>query len=122
MAVAGPIKWHGGKAYLAKKFIALFPPHIHYVEPYFGGGAVLLQKSPEDVSEVVNDLNGDLTNFWKVLQCGKAFERFQRYVEAVPFSEREYRHAAATYQIEFEDLPEPGRAAKFFVACRQSLA
>ena len=36
-----PLKWHGGKYYLASKIVQLMPPHLHYVEPFFGGGAVL---------------------------------------------------------------------------------
>ena len=71
-----PLKWPGGKHYLAKDIIDLMPLHTHYVEPYFGGGAVLLAKNPEGVSEVVNDLNGDLTNFWRVLQNESDFEQF----------------------------------------------
>ena len=34
-----PLKWPGGKHYLAKGIIDLMPPHTHYVESYFGGGA-----------------------------------------------------------------------------------
>ena len=45
-----PLKWHGGKYYLAAKIVALMPPHLHYVEPFFGGGAVLLDRDPEDES------------------------------------------------------------------------
>ena len=63
-----PLKWHGGKQYLADKIISLMPPHIHYVEPYFGGGAVLFRKDGTGSSEVVNDLNKELSTFWKVLQ------------------------------------------------------
>ena len=62
-----PIKWHGGKSYLADKIISLMPEHVHYVEPYFGGGFVLFRKACEGVSEVVNDLNSELTTFWDVL-------------------------------------------------------
>jgi len=58
-----PLKWHGGKHYLAKAIIELMPPHVHYVEPYFGGGSVLLEKDPVGVSEVVNDRNRELMNF-----------------------------------------------------------
>ena len=61
--VPQPLKWHGGKGYLAKWIISLMPPHVHYVEPFFGGGAVLLEKEPEGVSEVVNDVNAELSNF-----------------------------------------------------------
>ena len=35
--VSPPLKWHGGKWYLAPKIVALMPPHIHYVEPFAGG-------------------------------------------------------------------------------------
>ena len=45
-----PLKWHGGKYYLASKIVDLMPPHLHYVEPFFGGGAVLLARDPEDKS------------------------------------------------------------------------
>ena len=82
-----PIKYHGGKHYLAKRIIGLMPEHIHYVEPYFGGGAVLLAKNPEGVSEVVNDIWGSLTNFWRVLQDPKPFKLFQRRIEATPLAE-----------------------------------
>lgn len=125
-----PLKWHGGKAYLAKQIIDLMPPRVknpnapakgdpgwvHYVEPYFGGGQVLFANDPEGISEVANDLNCALTNFWKVLQDRQAFESFQRLIEATPFSDHEYQ------------MPQPGflttveKAVRFFVRCRQSLA
>src|SRR5438046_2238485 len=85
-----PLKWHGGKHYLAQKILSLMPAHVHYVEPYAGGLAVLLAKNPQGVSEVVNDLDGELTNFWRVLQSRETFERFQRIVQAIPFSEVEW--------------------------------
>jgi site-specific DNA-adenine methylase len=79
--ITPPLKWHGGKWYIAEKVIDLMPRHLHYVEPYAGGLAVLLAKNPYDpskywgekgyeqgVSEVVNDLHRGLTNFWRVLQ------------------------------------------------------
>lgn len=127
--VATPLKYHGGKAYLAPKIVAMMPPHLHYVEPYFGGGAVLLAADPEGRSEVVNDLNGALTNFWRVLQSPIDFPHMLRILEAMPFSENEWQRSkkflgemeAARGFLE-KDRPSPFYAAYFFVLCRQSLA
>jgi DNA adenine methylase len=117
-ALTPPLKWHGGKHYLATRIVALMPPHTHYVEPFAGGLAVLLARPAEGVSEVVNDLDGRLTNFWRVLQDEGLFARFRRVVEAVPFSEVEWRDAADGLAD-----PDPVRqAVAFFVRCRQSLA
>lgn len=115
-----PVKWHGGKGPLASRIVALCPPHLHYVEPFAGGLSVLLQKDPENVSEVVNDLNGDLTNFWSVLRDEEQFPRFQRRVEATPFSERDY--VAAGAMLEYHPVDPVLWAWAFFVRCRQSLA
>lgn len=111
-----PLKWHGGKSYLAEWIISFVVPHLHYVEPYAGGLAVLLRKNPEGVSEVVNDLDGELTNFWKVLKDNSFFEQFMRQVEATTFSQDEFEDAA---EIGPDDSPVD-RAVKFFVRCRQS--
>ena len=113
-----PIKWHGGKFYLAPKLIDLFPPHVHYVEPYFGGGAVLFAKPAEWVeghSEVVNDLNGELMNFWRVLADEYHFPRFCRVIQAVPFGEAIWNH-----NREASPLSEVDCAVAFFVRYRQS--
>ena len=115
-----PLKWHGGKQYLARRLVKLLPPHVHYVEPFAGGLAVLFEKPFDGVSEVVNDLNGDLTNFWRTLQDEKLFEGFHRRVAAVPFSEKEWQDASAAMRNPSEDPVE--RAAAFFIACRQSMS
>src|SRR5277367_6732947 len=98
--LTAPLKWHGGKHYLARRIVALMPRHLHYVEPFAGGLAVLLARDPGDpalrapghqgVSEVVNDLDGALTNFWRVLRDSPAFERFARTVQALPLSRQEW--------------------------------
>jgi DNA adenine methylase len=68
--------------------VALCPPHLHYVEPYAGSLAVLLAKDPEGVSEVANDIDGRLTNFWYCLMALRSFEEFRRRAEATPFCEQ----------------------------------
>ncbi|MCA9128898.1 MAG: DNA adenine methylase [Planctomycetales bacterium] len=115
---SAPIKWHGGKSYLAPKIIDLIPPHTHYVEPYFGGGAVFFNKPIEFIeghSEVVNDIYGDLVNFWQVLQSETLFPEFQFRLSLTPFSKPTFENALAA------DAQQPlDRAVDFFVRFRQS--
>ncbi|MEZ6070939.1 MAG: DNA adenine methylase [Pirellulales bacterium] len=110
------IKWHGGKYYLANKIIQSMPLHIHYVEPYFGGGAVLLAKGAEGVSEVANDIHAELTNFWSVLQDAALFEQFIRTASAIPFSEAQWNlsHRPTADRVQ--------AAVNFFVRGRKSRA
>lgn len=115
------IRWPGGKGPLASWIVSLMPPHVHYVEPYFGAGSVLLAKDSEGVSEVANDLNGDLMNFWNVLQQPELFEEFRRKAEATPVSEWHWEQAAECIRSRY------GRslvdwALAFFIQVRQSLA
>jgi DNA adenine methylase len=124
-----PLKWHGGKYYLASKIVTLMPSHLHYVEPFFGGGAVLLARDPDEpdlwlfpkspqngVSEVVNDINGRLINFWRVLRDPSAFAAFHRKVESIPLARQEWdeAHNHSYGQDAVAD------AVAFFVDCRQS--
>jgi DNA adenine methylase len=122
-----PIKRHGGKAYMAREIVALMPPRrskakpggwFHYVEPYFGGGSVLLANDPSGISEVVNDVDKHLTLFWRVLQNEGLFDQFHRRVEATPFSESTFAEATL-------ELSSPTATVKtawaFFVLARQSM-
>jgi len=114
--VSPPLKWHGGKTYLADLIISLMPPHTHYVEPYFGGGQVFLAKPYEGFSEVINDIDGELMTFWRVLQSETKFAEFQRYVSSVPFSEAEFRDAAKAA----DGRDDVQIAGQFFIRARQS--
>lgn len=116
-----PLKYHGGKSYLAAKFVELFPPHTRYCEPFFGGGSVLFARDGNGVAEFVNDLNYHLTNFWNVLQNDVLFEDFKRIIDATPFSSFEF----STAKLDEELNPQGEhllamRAACFFVRNRQS--
>ena len=62
-----PIKWMGGKSGSIKMILLLIPEHKTYIEPFFGGGWVFFAKEPCKI-EVLNDINGDLINFFEVLR------------------------------------------------------
>lgn len=120
--LTSPIKWHGGKHYLAPKLIALLPAHVHRVHPYAGGLSELFAWPYEGVSEVVNDLNGELTAFWRALQSEIMFSEFLREVQATPFSSAEFNGASAASKEsqEFLDSDPVAVAINFFIRCRQS--
>ncbi len=115
-----PLKWHGGKFYLAPKIVRLMPPHLHYVEPFFGGGAVLFARDPDSskqgVSEVVNDIHDRLIGFWRVLQDPETFEAFLRRVEAIPMARTEWKEAH-DHKYGLDPVDD---AVAFFIDCRQS--
>ena len=73
------------------------PSHIHYVEPFCGGCAVLLAHTGEGRGELINDLDGRLMNFWRVLQNPNQFAALLRRLEAVPLSRIEWTEAAARW-------------------------
>ncbi|WP_432124029.1 DNA adenine methylase [Streptomyces sp. C10-9-1] len=67
MALRSPVPYFGSKQRVAGWIVSLLPEHAHYVEPFCGGLSVLLAKRPS-LMETVNDLDGDLVTFWRVLR------------------------------------------------------
>lgn len=65
--ISPPFAYFGGKQRMAEDIVTLFPEHGHYVEPFGGGLSVLLAKPPSRM-ETVNDLDGDLMHFWRMLR------------------------------------------------------
>jgi DNA adenine methylase len=62
-----PVPYFGSKQSIAPWIASLLPQHGHYVEPFAGGLSVLLAKRPAPM-ETVNDLDGELMTFWRVLR------------------------------------------------------
>ena len=59
------VRYHGGKWRLAPWIIANLPRHRVYVEPFGGGGSVLLRKE-RSYAEIYNDLDGEMVNLFRV--------------------------------------------------------
>jgi DNA adenine methylase len=113
MQVRPPVKWHGGKHYLAGRIIEQFPEHRIYLEPFGGAASVLLNKAPVDV-EAYNDLDLRITRLFRVLRSDG--ERFMEQVRLVPYSQVEFLDARA-YPPSAGD---PERAVCDFIRWRQS--
>ncbi|MFT3786637.1 MAG: DNA adenine methylase [Tepidisphaeraceae bacterium] len=111
--IRSPVKWHGGKRYLATRIIGFFPDHRIYLEPFGGGASVLLNKPVAEV-ETYNDLDLRISRLFRVLRNqGDAFVARARLV---PYSQVEFDSAAACT----EDASELDRAICDFVRWRQS--
>lgn len=106
-----PFPYFGGKQRIAEQIVALFPEHGHYVEPYCGGLSVLLAKSPSKF-ETVNDLDGDIVAFWRVLRDQP--EDLERVCALTPHSREESLLARDRDGV--EDLE---RARRVWVALTQ---
>lgn len=62
-----PIKWVGGKRNIRKELVAMMPEHTQYCEVFAGALWVMLEKEQSKI-EIINDVNDDLINFYKVIQ------------------------------------------------------
>jgi DNA adenine methylase len=118
---ASPLKWHGGKHYLAARIIALMPAHKVYVEPYAGSLAVLLAKPHDRTVEHAGDVDRLVMNFWRVLADAHAFKRFARIVTSIGVHEGIFNEARDRLTAARRRLRDPIRtAADLFIVNRQS--
>ena len=90
------------------------PPHHSYLEPYFGCGAVLFAKEPSPI-ETVNDLDGEVVNFFRVIRDPESREKLQEWIAYTPYARQIYDEAV---QNDHGDSIE--RAACFAVKSMQS--
>lgn len=81
------LRYPGSKWRLAPAITGYFGEHAHYVEPYFGSGAVFFTKEPSR-HEVVNDLNGRVVSFWRTLRDHT--DELCWALETTPWAREEY--------------------------------
>lgn len=114
-----PLRWYGGKYYLASKIAAVIArvPHQTYVEPYGGAASVLLNKEPSPV-DVWNDIDGRLVNFFRVLRDPASRGKLIEALSLTLFARGEF---AECCQNPTDDDPVES-ARRFFVLCQQSMS
>jgi DNA adenine methylase len=106
--VRGPLSYIGGKNRLAKVIIPRIPNHTSYVEPFAGGAQILFHKPPSK-TEVLNDLDGELVNFYRV--CQSHYEELVRYMRYMVVSRAWFKWLEAVPPNTLTDIQ---RAARFF--------
>ncbi|MCE1176484.1 MAG: DNA adenine methylase [Burkholderiales bacterium] len=103
------IPWIGGKRRLADKLLPLFPAHECYVELFSGGAALFFLRKMPAKTEVLNDVNGDLVNLYRVVQ--HHLEEFVHQFKWALSSRKVFEWMQMT---RVETLTDIQRAARFF--------
>lgn len=103
--------WLGGKSQLARTIVEMMPAHKTYVEVFGGAGWVLFKKTPSSV-ELINDINDDLINLYRVLKFH--FEAFLAEFEMQLFSRTIFNDLKSNNH----GLTDIQRAAKFYYLLR----
>lgn len=101
------MKYPGSKWSLAKWIISFFPDHHSYLEPFFGSGAVLFNKSRSHI-ETVNDLDDNVTNLFKWIRNDP--EKLAHEIYWTPYARKVYENA-------FSSVPEDNlsKAVNFYI-------
>lgn len=99
------LRYHGGKWLLAPWIIAHFPPHRVYTEAFGGAASVLLRKPRAALSEIYNDLDGEIVNLFRVLREPAQAARLAELLRYTPYSRTEFE---LSYQPD-DDLIEQAR-------------
>ncbi len=113
--MASPIiPWIGGKRRIADHILPRFPAHTCYVEVFAGGAALYFLKAPSEV-EVINDVNGDVVNLYRVVRSH--LEEFVRQFKWALSSREIFKWTQITPS---ETLTDIQRAARFYYLQHQA--
>lgn len=108
-----PISYFGSKRRLASWIVATMPAHRVYVEPFAGSAAVLFEKAP-CTHEILNDVDGNLVNFFRVLRSRP--DDLELACRLSPYARDEWRAA----DLEDPSIDELERARRWWVLSSQS--
>jgi DNA adenine methylase len=101
-----PLSYVGGKSRLARQIIDRIPEHTAYVEPFTGGAQVFFHKQPSAI-EVLNDLDGELVNFYRV--CQSHHEELVRYMHFMLLSREWFGRLQKTPPTSLTDIQRAAR-------------
>jgi DNA adenine methylase len=112
----GPLSYIGGKRAIAKQIIAMFPEHTTYVEKFAGGAQVFFRKEPSKV-EVLNDLDQEIVNFFRVCQA-----HAEELIRTMRFTVTSRAWFDLMMRTDPEALTDVQRAARFLYLSKNTYA
>lgn len=99
--------WMGGKTRMLNRLLSVIPRHQCYVEVFAGAANLLFAKAPAGC-EVLNDINGDLVNLFRVVKFHR--REFLSHLILVTHSRREFSDFKAQ-----PGLTDIQRAVRFYM-------
>lgn len=115
LRLRSPVRYFGGKGNMLAKLMRVVPSDAEvYVEPYCGGASLFFARDPAPV-EVLNDLNKDIVNLFRVFQDKSQFEEFRHRLMYTPYARAEFERALT---IRDSDEQDPVLRAWAFFVCQ----
>ena len=110
------LPWRGGKSKLATHIAAKIEeiPHTCYVEPFMGAAHVFFKRK-RIKTEILNDINGELVNLFRVLKHHP--DEFFRYFELALPSRNEFNRLK---RLNVSTLTDIQRAGRFYTLQRSA--
>jgi DNA adenine methylase len=99
-SIRSPFGYFGSKFRLASTIINHIPPHNAWVEAFCGSISLTLAKPPAPI-EVINDINGEIVNFFKQLRDNP--RELCRQISLTPYARKEFiqsRNASPASELE----------------------
>jgi len=113
-----PFTYYGGKSNMLKYLLPLIHRHRLYVEPFCGGAAVFWSKEPS-YREVLNDINQEIINFYRVVKT--KFDELYLEIDCTLSSRAQYDEAREIY-INPDEYSDVKRAWAFWVQTNMSFS
>jgi len=116
-----PFVYYGGKNKMSSTIVSLIPPHLSYVEPFFGSGSVFWHK-PKSAVETVNDHDLRIVNFFRVLKDKDKAIELDRRLYVTPYSREEHARAEELLTGKLAPADDIELAWALFVSISQSFS
>lgn len=102
--------WLGGKRALAGRLAERIEavPHTRYVEPFVGMGGVFFRRRQRPKLEVINDINRDVVNLFRLLQ-----RHYQQLLDVLKWQVCSRADFARLVKVDPDTLTDLERAARF---------
>lgn len=105
-----PVAYIGGKRLLAKRIVPRIArvPHKLYAEPFIGMGGIFFRRAEKPKAEVINDVSGDVSTFFRILQ-----RHYVPFMDMLRYQITSRNHFERLVKTKPETLTDLERAARF---------